>query len=375
MPIFARSLTRNAILSVLLLATLLAVPSRATVPAPSSILPQFAFGGGWYSALYFTNTTGAPVSFTVSFVSDGGTPLTVPALGGAATQVNLAANGSAIVEAPNVGALVQGYAAFTLPDGVTGYGVFRQSVPGQLDQEAVVPLTSANATSTILTWDETNLITAVAIVNPSSIATTVNITLWDESGNTIGTAAVPLAAGGKTATTLHSLQGLAGMVGKRGSAQFSVSAGGVAVLGLRFNHLAFTSIPTTGATPGASSIPSVLPQFAFGGGWYSALYFTNVSNSPVSFTVSFVSDSGSALVVPSAGGATTQVNIGAEPPSLKRPTPALWYRATPFSRFRPVSSAMASSGKASPDSPTRKRWCLFPTPQPPRTSSPGTTPV
>ncbi|MGA3028006.1 MAG: hypothetical protein ABSF98_24905, partial [Bryobacteraceae bacterium] len=61
-----------------------------------STLPQFVFGGGWYSALYFTNLTGAAVSFPVSFVSDAGTPLTVPALGGPTTQVNLAAHGTAI---------------------------------------------------------------------------------------------------------------------------------------------------------------------------------------------------------------------------------------------------------------------------------------
>jgi hypothetical protein len=34
------------------------------------------------------------------------------------------------------------------------------------------------------------------------------------------------------------------VVGKRGSAQFTVAIGNVAVLGLRFNNAAFTSIPT-----------------------------------------------------------------------------------------------------------------------------------
>jgi hypothetical protein len=55
----------------------------------------------------------------------------------------LAAYGTAIIEAPNAGSLVQGYAAFTLPSGVFGYGVFRASATGQLDQEAVVPLSDA----------------------------------------------------------------------------------------------------------------------------------------------------------------------------------------------------------------------------------------
>jgi hypothetical protein len=287
-------------------------PLTASAPAsPSSVLPQFAFGGGWYSALYFTNCTATPASFTVSFIGDTGAPLTVPSLNGSSTQVKLAAYGTAVIEAPNVGSLVQGYAAFTLPAGVFGYGVFRQSVPGQLDQEAVVPLSDATAISNTLIWDETNLITAVAIVNPSATANTVQVTLWDENGNTIGTSSVALPAYNKTALTLRSLPGLGGMVGKRGSAQFSVSSGNVAVLGLRFDELAFTSIPTATVAAAALSRPSVLPQFAFGGGWYSALYFTNMTGSPASFSVNFTSDAGTPLTVPSVGGSTTQVNLPA----------------------------------------------------------------
>ncbi len=277
----------------------------------ASVLPQFAFGGGWYSALYFTNSAGMPVSFPVNFVSDTGTPLTVPSIGGSTTQVNLAANGTAIIEAPNTGSLAQGYAAFTLPSDVFGYGVFRQSVPGQADQEAVVPLSGSAATSNVLTWDDTTLVTAVSIVNPSSTANTVDVTLWDENGKTIGTSSLALPPNSKTAATLRSLPGLGGMVGQRGSAQFSVSSGSVGVLGLRFNGLAFTSIPTTTSAAVSGSRPSVLPQFAFGGGWYSALYFTNLTASAVSFAVNFVSNAGLPLTVPSVGGSTTQVNLAA----------------------------------------------------------------
>jgi P pilus assembly chaperone PapD len=281
------------------------------IPGPTAaILPQFAFGGGWYSALYFTNLSGTAVSFPVSFVSDAGTPLAVPALAGSTTQVNLAADGAAIIEAPNQGSLLEGYAGFTLPSGVYGYGVFRQSVAGRADQEAVVPLSAANATSSALTWDETNFVTAVAVVNPSATATTVAVTLWDENGHVIGTSSIPLPPNSKTETTLRTLPGLSGMVGQRGSAQFAVSSGNVAVLGLRFNGSAFTSIPTTTGSP-TNPASSVLPQFAFGGGWYSALYFTNLTGSAVSFPVSFVSDAGTPLAVPALAGSTTQVNLAA----------------------------------------------------------------
>jgi hypothetical protein len=210
-----------------------------------SVLPQLAFGGGWYSALYFTNTTNAAVSFSVSFTKDDGTPLTVPAVGGASTQVNVPAGGTAIVEAPNTGPLSQGYATFTLPPGVSGYGVFRQSVPGQSDQEAVVPFVPANATSSTLVWDDTSYITGVAIVNPGPVAATISITVSDNNGNAVGTYSLSLPPYQKTENALRSYSGLAGVAGLRGRAQFAATSGNVAVLGLRFNGYAFTSIPTT----------------------------------------------------------------------------------------------------------------------------------
>jgi hypothetical protein len=68
----------------------------------NAVLPQFAFGGGWYSALYFTNFSNTAVSFPVSFVADNGTPLRVPSVGGSSTTVSLSPRGTAIIEALNI---------------------------------------------------------------------------------------------------------------------------------------------------------------------------------------------------------------------------------------------------------------------------------
>jgi len=107
-----------------------------------------------------------------------------------------------------------------------------------------VPLSNAAATSNILAWDDTSVITAVAIVDPTPTANTVYVRVWDESGNVIGASTVSLPPYHKTAASLRSLPGLSGIAGKRGAAQFYVGSGSVAVLGLRFDRLAFTSIPT-----------------------------------------------------------------------------------------------------------------------------------
>jgi hypothetical protein len=288
-------------------AVLISCTLTVTAAAPTqttSVLPQVAFDGGWYSALYFSNVTGTAAAFPVNFVSDAGTPLNVPS--GSSTPVSPTAYGTAIIEAPDGGGATvnQGYAEFTLPSGVQGYGVFRQA-----GQEAVVPFSQGNATSNTLTFDDTGpLVTSVAIVNPSSAPANVVITLWSDAGAIIGTSSVPLAANTKTEKELRALPGLSGMAGKRGTAQFAVSSGNVAVLGLRFNGAAFTSIPTASAST-SNSGSSILSQIAFDGGWYSALYFSNPTGTAVSFPVKFVSDAGTPLNVPT--GSSTQVSLAA----------------------------------------------------------------
>src|SRR5262249_52519744 len=158
---------------------------------------------------YFSSGRPDSVTFTVNFTLDNGNPLNVPALGGSSKTVTLAAGGTAILEAPNVGDLQQGYVSLQLPPGVTGDGVFRQSVAGQQDQEAVVPLSFGLTGGQNMIYDDTNFIMAVAIVNYSSVVNTVTITATDLNGNQIGTASsVVLQPFGKTESVLHNLPGL-----------------------------------------------------------------------------------------------------------------------------------------------------------------------
>jgi len=213
----------------------------------STVLGQLAFNHGWYSALYFNNESPGDVSFTVNFIGDDGNPLNVPALNGSSTTVRIPAGGSAKVEVPDdINAdLRQGYAAFTLPPGVTGYGVFRQTVAGRVDQEAVCLFAPSTATVSTMLFDDTNgLITALAIVNPSAIAASVQMTAYDNAGAELGSASIPLAAYSKTEAALHTISGLSSVTGHAGKVVFTVSSGSVAVLGLRFDGFAFTSIPT-----------------------------------------------------------------------------------------------------------------------------------
>ena len=185
--------------------TVAVVYTIAATDTVARILPQFAFGGGWYSALYFTNTGTTSVSFPVGFTADDGRPLGVPSAGGSSVTVTLGPRGTAIIEAPNSGSLNQGYASVSLPIGVTGYGVFRQTTDHG-DQEAVVPLSGSTAMTNTLIFDDTGSnITAVAVVNPSSVDATLTITVRDLQGAMLGTANVPLGAKTKLTKALRDI--------------------------------------------------------------------------------------------------------------------------------------------------------------------------
>ena len=245
---FEGSLSGAALFGVVLTpAQIVQLATDAT--AARAILGQFVFGGGWYTALYFANGSLNSVTFTVNFIGDDGNPLNVPALNGSSKTITLAAGGSTVLEAPNVGTFAEGYVSVLLPVGVTGYGVFRQSIPGLPDQEAVVPMVYPNVTTLTMVYDEVNSTTGIAIVNPSTVATSITITAEDINGNVIATSASPLVLqpGTKQVGLLKSIvPGLGAVVNNRGIIKFTVPTGGMVVLGLRAKGIALTSIPTVG---------------------------------------------------------------------------------------------------------------------------------
>jgi hypothetical protein len=209
-------------------------------------LPQFVYGGGWYTGLYFANTSDAALQARVKFYAKEGTSLSVPlaGLGPVSEQtVSIPAKGTVILEAPNSGNLQEGWAEATLPPGVTGYGIFRQSIQGRADQEAVVPLSEDSRQSANMVWDDTAFTTAIAAVNPRDQAVVVTLTAYAADGTQLGSSTLNLGARARDAFVLRSLPGLAGVTAKRGLVRISVPTGAVSALGLRFGQEAFTSIP------------------------------------------------------------------------------------------------------------------------------------
>ncbi len=220
--------------------TSLTVSPTGATSASSYALSQLAFGEGWYTAVYLYNSNGAAATATLNYFGTDGKPLNITNLGTSST-VNLGAKATGFVEAADLGPLTEGWIELKLPDGVTGYGVFRQTVDGR-PQEAVVPLANTVSTTGTFIFDETNYQTAAAFTNVGSGDANVTVTARDSNGGTIGTNTFSMSTKTRGAVLLQLLAGLETMKGKRGTIEFS-SSSPITILGLRFNGRAFTSIP------------------------------------------------------------------------------------------------------------------------------------
>lgn len=222
--------------------TIAAAP--VTGPPANMAMPQLVYGEGWYTAVYLTNTASTAATATLDFVDPSGAPLSVALGDGTVTTsqaVSLPAGGSTKVEMRDQGTATQGSILMNLPAGVGGYGIFRREPAGTPPQEATVPLATLTATKVRVIFDDTNYITAIAVLNPTDTDATLTITTLDSAGQPIGLGVQkPLAARNRIAFLLHDL--VSAVAGQRGSVDFSVDHGAVSVLALRANGNAFTSI-------------------------------------------------------------------------------------------------------------------------------------
>lgn len=216
------------------------------VDTSAMVLPQLAFGGGWQTSLLLANRNSAVVSAQISFLSTNGQPLTVPISGVGASSsslLSLAPRSTMALETVSTGNLEAGWIEASLPAGVMSYALYRWSVAGRDDQEALVPLSAQNTSAGTLLFDEVGASTAFAFANPLSQAGTIAIAAFQSDGTAVGSAAVAVPARSRVTGYLRSLSGLSGIAGTRGIATFTASNGVLCALALRFGPSGFESIP------------------------------------------------------------------------------------------------------------------------------------
>jgi hypothetical protein len=223
-------------------------PRGITVFPGDDVLPQMANGDGWKTQLFLVNLATVRMSFMLDFWRSDGSfwQLNIPSVGtGDRITGSLPAGATAVLETSGQGPLDQGWAELTYDYNVGkigGFAVFRQSVTGRPDFEAVVPLSSLFDKAVILPYDNTaGFSTGVACVNGSrSGPATITATFRDETGATYATETIQLAQSGHRAFTMPSAFPVT--QGRRGTVVFRSNTNFFSVLGLRFNPSgAFTS--------------------------------------------------------------------------------------------------------------------------------------
>ena len=142
------------------------------------VFPQIVDGGGWKTSFTFVNISDKPISFSLFFVDDTGKglPLSFTGVSGTGTGINftnLPIMGSVTLESTGTASTTsQGWAGINVPDSTTrvaGTAIFKRSMPGLPDTEAVVPLSSIFDFRQAMPFDNTGgYLQGVELPNPSS---------------------------------------------------------------------------------------------------------------------------------------------------------------------------------------------------------------
>ncbi len=224
---------------------------------PALVIPHFADGGGWRSSVaVFNSFDGDAVHVSIVFHSDSGEVVSVPVNNYGvirSLEIDLAPQSSIFLEtlgtAPNVQVGWVEVAQRTGGVPVKGYAVFRQTVPGRPDFEAVSVGMRAAGTMTFPFDNTGGLVTSFAVVNLAPATCTIAVSpIYDEFGNPVTTEKKlvgSLYANGHI--SFISTDKIPELANKRGyltmAPLLACGAGGFATVGLRFNPSGpFTSL-------------------------------------------------------------------------------------------------------------------------------------
>jgi hypothetical protein len=226
------------------------------IPQSRAAFSHIAAGGGWTTGMTLINTSPAPVPVTITFRGDDGgvvpLPATITQQGVTQTSANPSVN--AIIN-PNATLFIStgdqldstftGWADVQSSGSLGGYAVFRSTPETGSPSEGTAPLQTQFPSTITLPYDNTGGFTmGVAIANLSTTSADITATIWDDSGNRLGTKTFTIDGSGHQAFVLPNQ--LTPTARKRGIVRFqSAATSGIAGLGLRFSPFGtFTSVPS-----------------------------------------------------------------------------------------------------------------------------------
>lgn len=226
-------------------------PRQLPVFAGDNVLAQFVDGGLWSTEVTTVNLEDVSWNFQVYFLADDGKDLSVPIAGvGPVIGLDITLNpgGTFTFRTEGTAAtLTQGWAIMDRGQAsIGGMGVFRLSVPGRPDFEAVVPFASQVERIGVLVFNNrSGFSTGVAVANSAPWAVQSQVTILDDKGALIERKVIDLEAFTHFAKSLPDW--FPSTAGISGTITFATAdeADAVSVLGLRFNPTGpFTSVHT-----------------------------------------------------------------------------------------------------------------------------------
>jgi hypothetical protein len=244
-------------------------------------VPHFAVGGGWRTEIVLMNTTGGPMSGTVSFVDPSGAPISVPVGSVTISEVEYDIPGDRTVKflLPNTGPLLTGSVRVTPT--VAGrapfaLAVFSFNAGGVRVTEASVFGVRATQLRTFIensgsTGAAGSIQSGLAIANAEGASVVVTVEALRLDGTSTGLMdSFPVSVGGKVAKFAKEIFPSLPAV-FQGILKISAT-GAVSVAGIRgrYNERAdflITTVPAIEELTEGSSAEVVFPHIVHGGGY------------------------------------------------------------------------------------------------------------
>jgi hypothetical protein len=221
-------------------------------------IAQLASGGLWNSTITLVNTGSTAAQVRLNFFDDNGNalllPLTFPqtSSGGplmaSTLDETINAGGEVLIQTAGTASqgTQEGWVQLLANGNVGGSAVFGWTTASGT-QEAVAPVETRNPSAFVLSFDNTGgYATGVALANVSNQAVSVPVILRDDTGASLGSAAIKLAAYAHTSFMLTDpTYGYASTTGKRGTLELDTPSGGqISAIGIRADpDGAITSTP------------------------------------------------------------------------------------------------------------------------------------
>jgi hypothetical protein len=312
-----RSFLNERAPSEFMLTTLPVVDLAAGANSGTQVIPHFAAGDGWTTQIVLVNPTGTAQTGTIQFLDQGAvTPPTAGApkvvnidgASGSSAAYSVAANSSKkfVITGASPGTAVGSVRIAPTAGGPapTPLVIFTFK-PGSFTlAEAGIPVTMGTAFRMFAQLSSSpQILTGVAIANPTAAAGTVTLTLTDLNGVQIAQTNPPLSlpASGQIVAFIDQLiPALAGQT-VQGVLQIATNLSSISVAGLRgrYNERADFLITTTPPTL-ENSTPSIterlFPHLANGGGYTTQfILFSGTAGQTSGGTLNFVKPDGTAL--------------------------------------------------------------------------------